>query len=85
MRRRSRSGGRAAGGFDEPCELARTLALRMVAHLFPDADLRLRERGPDTIAVSERDDPVAVAPQREYRPVVVKPAAVKRAVRALTP
>ena len=73
--------GAGAGGFDEPCELARTLALGVVAHLLPDADLRLRECGHDTVAVSERDEPVAVAPQRQYRPVVVELAAVKRAGR----
>jgi hypothetical protein len=54
--------GAGAGGFDESCELARTLALGVVAHLLPDADLRVRERGGDTVAVSERDDPVAIAP-----------------------
>jgi hypothetical protein len=66
----------AAASFYELCELARTLALRMVAHLLPDTDLGLRERGHDAVAVSERDEPVAVAPQRQHRPVVARPAAV---------
>jgi hypothetical protein len=47
-----------------------------MAHLLPDTDLRLRERGHDTVVVSERDEPVAVAPQRHYRPVEVNLAAV---------
>ena len=68
--------GAGAGGFDELCELVPTLALRVVAHLLPDANLRLRECSHDAVAVSERDEPVAVAPQRQYRPVVVKLAAV---------
>jgi hypothetical protein len=75
----------AGGGFDEPRELAWTFAVRMVAHLFPDAELRLWERGDDTVVVGERDEPVAVAPERQDRPVVVKPAAVKRAVRPKFP
>ena len=57
------------------------LALGVVAHLLPHADLRLRECGHDTVAVSERDEPVAVAPQRQYRPAVVELAAVQRAGR----
>ena len=64
--------GAGAGGFDELGELARTLALGVVTHLLPDADLGLRERCHDTVAVRKRDEPVAVAPQRQYRPAVVE-------------
>ena len=70
--------GAAAGGLDELRKLARTLALGVVTHL-PDADLGLRQRCHKTVAVGKRDEPVAVSPQRQYGPGVLKPAPVKRA------
>ena len=69
--------GAGAGGLDEACEPAGSLALEMVAHLLPDADARLRKRGHDAVAMSDWHEPVAVAPQRQHRPVVVKLAAME--------
>ena len=71
----------AAGGLDEECELVWTFALRVVAHPLPDADLRVRERGRDTVAVSEWDEAVAVAPQCPHRPLVIDLSSVERAGR----
>jgi hypothetical protein len=53
--------------FDESRQLRRALALRMVAHAWPDLEVRLGQRGLHGLSVIERDERVARAPERRDR------------------
>ena len=49
-----------------------------MAHALPDPDLGVRERGEHTGAVRDRDEAIAIAPDRKYRARIAEATAMER-------